>query len=142
MPMDLSKYIIAFLIFGVIIAGGILIMGDINNTYPSATKLNDTYLQPLENVTKDMYSMSQDVRNKTFQQEISDEGILDTILKGAYRAIKVLGGSFEVVIVTLATVAGHPDITIPQFFIDACIAAFILAVSIALIYLFMRIIPS
>ena len=118
--IQLDKWVITFVVFGVFVTGSLLVIGDLKSNYNpnmNTTDFNDTY-----ETVDDMYDLSRDMENKTIGEEINDENVIDMIIKGAFLALKQIKNTFN----------------IPDIFINAAITVMILAVIFALIYLFMR----
>lgn len=134
--MDLAKYVIGFVIFGLFVFSGFLLMGDMNTNY--GTNLSDEdFGDTFENISSDMYDTSYDMKEKTLGEEIEDENILETIVKGAFRAIKQVKNTFSIFIMVSQKIGDV--LRLPTFFVAAAITIMLITVVFALIYLFMRI---
>lgn len=138
----IDKYLIAFIVFTVFILGGIFIMAGINADYPSANvnaNLSSSEEQAFNDILDDFNELSIDMQNKTLNEQTTTLGVLDRLLSGAYKAIRMIGRTFNLVPQILSLLA--TKLQIPAFFVTAAFAALIIAVIITIIYLIMRLGP-
>lgn len=140
MAVELDKYLIAFLIFGAIITSGLLIFADINYNYPTSANLNGTAFNDLNTVVSEQYETSRDLQNKTLGQQTSEDNAINVLLKNSVKALRLLGNTFSIV-VTTARVSVN-EFGIDSYWGDVAITVFIILVAIALILVFIRLIPT
>lgn len=143
MTLALDKYLLAFIIFSVFMVGGLAVMSGVNTSYPSAdvnANLSSSDEQAFRAILSDFDDLSVDMQNKTLNEQTTTLGTLDRLVNGAYKALRLIGGTFNIVPQVLSLVANK--LGIPDFFVNAAVAALIILIVITLIYLFMRIIPA
>lgn len=132
--IEIDKWIITFIVFGVFMTGGILILGDLKASYNpgmNTSDFNTTY----ETVDQ-LYNLSAQMKQKTLEQDISEESFVSTILRNSFIALKQLTNTFTLS-KDILTEIGH-KLSIPPFFISAAFSVIIIVVIVALIYLFTR----
>jgi len=143
MPIALDKYLVAFLIFGVIMVGGIIVMSDINSHYPTANvnvNLSSAEEQEFQSLLTDFEDLSDEMQERSLNETTSTTDAISNLVNGAYKAVKLIGTSFSAIPKMLNIFA--LKLGINPIFVNAATAALIALVAIALIYLFMRIIPG
>ena len=140
MAVQLDKYLIAFLVFGAIITSGLLIFADINYNYPTASTLNGSSFDDLNTIVSEQYETGRDLQNKTLGQETSEDNAINVLLKNSIKALRLLGNTFSIVISTSRVAI--TEFGIPPFWADVAITLFIIIVAIALILVFVRLIPT
>lgn len=140
--IQLDKYLIAFIVFTVFMLGGVGIMAGINADYPSANvnaNLSSYDEQVFRNILSEMNATGMEMQNKTLYEQTTTLGVLDRLLSGAYKAIRLIGQTFTFVPQMLGLLANK--LMIPDIFITGAFAAIIIAVIITIIYLIMRLGP-
>jgi len=140
--LQLDKYLIAFIVFTLVMLGGIFIMAGINADYPSANvnaNLTNAEEQAFNDILTEFNDLSVDMQNKTLNEKTTTLGVLDRLLSGAYKAIRMVGTTFNLVPQILSLLA--TKLGIPAFFVTGAFAALIIAVIITIIYLIMRLGP-
>lgn len=140
MALELDKYLIAFLIFGAIITSGLLIFADINYNYPSASTLNGSAFNDLNTVIDEQYQTGRELQNNTLQQETSEDNTINVLLKNSVKALRLLGNTFTIVVKSAQITI--TELGIPSFWADVIITVFIILVAIALILIFVKLIPT
>jgi len=143
MPIEIGKYLVALVIFVTIMGAGFLLIADINTHYPEANvNMNltsdqearfDALLEEYANITDDM-------QDKTLNQSTSTIGTIENLVNGAYKAIKLIGLTFNAIPEILMMFA--EKLHIEAIWIYALSTIAFVLVAMALIYLFMRIIPG
>lgn len=138
--MRLDKFLMAFVVFSLIVVTGTLIIGNINTNYSdvgvnmSTDDFNDTY-----NTIDQMYNISQDMKNQTYGGDIEDGDALDSAISGSYSAIRMVRNTFKLIgdiINDVAEVVG-----VPAYFITFAMTALTILIVFALIYLILRFRP-
>ena len=132
--IEIDKWIITFIVFGVIITTGILIIGDLKANYNPGMNTSD-FNATYETIDQ-MYNLSAQMKEKTLEQDISEESFVSTILRNSFIALKQLTNTFSIFDAVSRDIAIKLDI--PQFFITAAFSVVIIVVIVALIYLFTR----
>lgn len=135
MAMELDKWVITFVIFGVIVTGSLLLIGDLQTNYNPG--MNDSEFSDTYETIQDTYELTNSTRDTLFSSEFSDESALETIVKAAFIAVKQVSNTFTMFVDVLWELAGA--LGVPSFFIWAAISVMTIAVVYALILLFMRI---
>jgi len=143
MPIDIGKYLVALIIFVVIMVAGGLIMMDINTHYPTANvnaNLTTAEQAHFDNLFQEYQNISDELQGRTLNESTSTIGAIENLVNGAYKAVRLVGLSFSAIPTTLHMLA--LKLQINAIFIYAITAAIFVLIAIALIYLFMRIIPG
>ena len=135
--MRLDKYLVAFVVLGLIVTVGLLVMGDVNTNY--GTNLSDSDFDEgnFSGLVEKMYVDSGVIKDKAIAGEVEDENFLTTLVKGAYRAVKQVTNSFSIVVVGMENITSV--LGLPPIFAKALYAVIVLMVIFALIYLYMKI---
>ena len=135
--MQLDKYLVAFVVLGLVVTVGLLMMGDVNTHY--GTNLSDADFNEgnFSGLVENMYADSSVMKDKTVAGRVEDENFLTTLVKGAYRAVKQVTNSFSIVVIGMENIASV--LGLPAIFAKAVYAVVVLMVIFALIYLYMKI---
>lgn len=117
-------------------------MAGINDDYPSANvnaNLTSAEEQAFNDILADFNDLGTDMQNKTLNEQTTTLGVLDRLISGAYKAIRLVGTTFNLVPQVLSLVA--VKLGIPDFFVTGAVAALIIAIIVTIIYLIMRLGP-
>ena len=91
-----ESMLIGFLIFTLFIVGGTLMMVDLNTSYADAgVNLSTEAYRGVFNTTKELFGLSQDVDEKTFQGDISETDSWESMTKGSYSAVRLVTGQYS-----------------------------------------------
>lgn len=143
MPLELGKYLIALLLFTTIFGAGFLVIADFNQQYPSTdvnVDLSNAEQDVFNNYLEEYENLSKELKDRSLNESTETSSAIDNLVNGAYKAIRLIGLSFKGIPMMFGIIADKLHIN-PMFVFVVTSAAFIL-VAIALIYLFMRIIPG
>lgn len=136
--MKLDEFMVGIVIFSVIIFAGVLIIADINTTYPTAnmdtSEWNETY-----NQIDEMYELSGAQKNKTFGAELTDTEAWETSVKGSYSTIRLIRGTFRMTGAIMNNLA-H-DLGIPRPFVVAGTVVMLIMIFMSVVYLVFRFKP-
>lgn len=135
--MQLNKYLVSLVVFSVIITAGLLILPNMNANYGNqGVNMSDEEFSNITNTLDTMYSTSQQMKNDTLGGEAEETETWESMVKGAYSAIRLIKDSFTLVSDIAAAIAS--TLGIPEFFVDAALVILTILVIFALIYLIFR----
>ena len=135
--MQLQKYLVALVVFSVVLTAGLLIIPDMNENYADAGV--NMSVDDFSNITSTldvMYNTTQEMKEDTLGGEADDTETWESMVKGAYSAVRLISNSFTLVADISAAIASVMGI--PRFIVDALITIITLMVIFALIYLIFR----
>lgn len=131
--MELSKYLIAIIVFGVVVTTFWYAMVDTGETY--GVTVSDEYANTYGNISATMEDSRGDVRD--IRDDIrsteadEDDQYGGSLIKGAYNSLRLIWNSFTSVNVITEQV--QEKLGIPDYFILALIAIIIIAICFAII---------
>ncbi len=133
--MRLDHFIYGTILFSLIVVGGTLMFEDMINTYDineTTDRFDDVY-----NITGDLYDISQDMKNDTISGEVEGaDQSWESLVKGAYSAITLVTGSFNLIGKIVDDVA--EEIGVPPLFRKVAMTILLVAIIFAIIYLVFR----
>lgn len=135
MGLKLDQYIISILIFSFFIIGSVFILGDISLNYD--VEMNTDEFNSSYNTMDDMFDISQDMKDDVMNADV--EGGLasaESMIKGSYNAIRIIGRSFAIVDNIIQEVA--KSIGVPEYIIQFFLVLVSLSVIFSIIFLVMR----
>lgn len=134
--MRLDSWLISIVVFSVIMAGGILVFGNVINNYDVNVN-NSELFGDVYNKINETYELSQDMKNKTLGAEVegSDQS-WESLIKGGYGATRIVKQSFELVGSILEAIIGK--LGVPTMFFHAAMSALTIAIIFAVIYMVFR----
>jgi len=135
--MRLDKYLVAFVVFGLIVSTGLLFMADVNVNYGTNLSDSDFNQGNFTEIVNEMYDKSQNIKGKALPSTVEDENFLTTLVKGAYRAVKQVKNTFSIFIIGMENISNV--LGLPPIIATAAFTVLIIMVIFALIYLFMKI---
>jgi hypothetical protein len=127
--MRLEAWVSAFIVFSVFIIGGVMFITDVNTNYNKNVSTSD--FGEVYNTSTEIYDIGEGMKNDTFGADVSDETSFESMIKGSYSALRLVGGTFGLFRSIADSIANK--IGIPLFFVIAAITAVILAIVFALI---------
>lgn len=135
-----DNMLVGFLILTLFIIGGTLMMVDMNDSYEHAgvNISTDEYIN-ISNSTSEMFGLSEDADEKMFQGDISDTDSWESMTKGSYSAMRLVGGSYDLFWGTLTAVGTR--IGVPPVVIKTAFVAFVIVIVFSVIYMIFRFIP-
>lgn len=136
--MQLDKFLVGIVIFAVFIIFGILWITDTSNNY-NVNMTDENFDAVFGNATQiidESYDISQSVKDDTFGGDVEQTLAWESMITGAYSAIRLVSRSFGLIGNTLMAVS--TAVGIPPFFITAGLAIMVILVIFALIYLVFR----
>jgi len=140
--LKIENYFLAFLLFALIIFGGVGLITDINTNYNVSigqeSSFNTTHSRA-QKIYNDTYETSTGMREKVADADISEDTTENSMFKGAFSAIRSSIGIFGIV-GSLANDIGSV-LGIPEVFVNLGISAFLIILTMTLIYLVFRFRP-
>ena len=136
--MRLDQFLIATIVFMVIVVGGSLITANINDNYNKTLVDPSSDFSDLNARLNETYVTSQGMREDTLggEGEAAEGEAWEGTVKGSYSAIKLIPQSFGLVIEVIQVIANK--IGVPSIFVGAAITIISLMVIFAFIYLIFR----
>jgi len=134
--MKLHNFVIALLMFSFVIVGGSFYIADQNTNYNTnmTAGFNDTY-----NTIDDMYELSSGMEEHTIGGEISDEESWQSMAKGAYSGVRLVGGTFSLTGDIINDVSSNEKLGLHSWVSKFLITFIVIIVIFAIIYLVMRV---
>lgn len=139
--MRLDAFMISLLVFSVIVVSGTLLMVDLNEHYTevgvnlSQDDFGDSY-----NQVSELYNISKSLESSVSGGETDSDSTEDSLFKGGFNAARQGFLSIFVVPGTIIKDVAK-TVGIPAIFVTATIAAFLIILSFAIIYLIFRFQP-
>lgn len=135
--MNILNYLLGFIILGLFVVGGTMIVSDLNTNYSlnmSTQGINNTF-----NQVDKIYNMSKDMDSSTLGGDISDTAPWESMTKGAYIAIRQVTGTYSLINAMITDISNI--IELPKPIVVAVMTTITLSIIFALIYLLFRYIP-
>ena len=140
--LRLENYFLAFMIFTLMIVAGMGIVTNVNKNYNltigTESEFNTTYRRANETF-EDTYSTASGMQSDVYGAPISEDTTENSMFKGAFKAIRNSMGIFGIVTAVITDIGGA--LGIPGVFMSIAIAAFLIILAMALIYLVFRFRP-
>ena len=137
--LRLENYFIAFILFTVIIIGGMGIITDMNTSYNVSmgqeSEFNTTFARANQ-VYNSTYETSSSMETSVADADISESTTENSMFKGAFTAVRNAMGIFGIMGALINDIGGV--LGIPSVFINLAIAAFLTILAFSLIYLVFR----
>lgn len=136
--MKLDQFLIALVIFGVIILAGVFTVGNLEDNYNvsmSDDKLGNISSQATT-ILASTYNISQGQKDQVMGGEVSTEDSWSSMIKGGYSALRLITGSFSLVGNTIYAIASA--LNVPTFFITALLTILTIAIIFSIIYIVFR----
>ena len=134
--MRLEHVPIALLVICVFVIGGVMLIDEVGSNY--GKNMSDGEFSNVQNETTVMlnntlFKMGEGMKNDTFGAEVTDEESYESMIKGSYSALRLVGGSFGLIRTILDDVSNV--VGVPPWVIGAGITALIILIVFLLIYL-------
>lgn len=134
--MRIDEFLVAFVVFSVIVVTGVLLIGDLNTNYNldiDTSDFNETY-----NTIDTMYNLSQDMKEKTIDADISDEESWESMAKGSYSALRLTKDTFGLVGDIINQVA--KQLGVPAYMVTFALTVVTIVLIFAIILLVMGVV--
>jgi len=134
--MRFDYILIGFLLFGLFIIGGAMMITDINKNYDLENVSDDKFKGVYDKVDE-VYGIQQDAEEKTLGAEIEggDES-WQSMTTGSYSSVRLMTGTFPLFINITYTIAD--ELSIPPFIPKVAILAFFITIIFGVVYLIFR----
>lgn len=153
--MRFDYMIIGFLLFGVMITGGIMMMNGYNNAYDDVNITGDEFAgvqEAIDDMTGVVNDLATETSDKTFNADITKDeegaGSISSMTRGAYSAVRLVPRMFTLFHSILTDIAnelgiscGSEDTSGACLFTNYAFLSFIVSVIFATVYLIFRFIP-
>jgi len=137
--LKIENYLIAFIVFTLIIIAGIGVITDVNTNYNVSMGQESEFNTTLARANKmynDTYDTSSTMKEKVADADISEDTTENSMFKGAFSAIRSSIGIFGIVGGLVNDIGGV--LGIPSVFINLAISAFLIVIAMSLVYLVFR----
>lgn len=135
--MRLEQMIVGVALFGFIILSGVLLIGDVNESYGKNMSTDD--FSEVYYTINESYNVAELQKNRTFGSDITTEDAFDSALRGSFSAARQTKNTFTIINDVLNAIAIR--LAIPTYVVTFFITAILAIVVFALIYLFVRFQP-
>ena len=137
--LRLENYFIAFILFTVIVIGGMGVITNINTNYEVSmgqeSQFNTTIARANQ-VYNSTQSTSSSMKTSVADADISEDTTENSMFKGAFSAVRNSMGVFGIMGGLINDIGGA--LGVPDVFINLAIAAFLVILAFSLIYLVFR----
>lgn len=138
MGIKLQNIVYGLLLFSLILATGVLMIGDINENYNAGIGTDD--YSPVYDTINDTYDLGQSMKNDTVTNaDFTTAEDWEGSVQGAYKSGRTMKDTFSIIGDIINTVA--EGIGVPTFMVQFAITALTVTITFGLIYLFMRYSP-
>lgn len=135
--MKPDKFIIGIAVISLFVLGGSFIFGDAIDQYDLSTTTEDAGFSSIYDNINSTYDIANDMRDDTFGAETQGtDQSWESLIKGAYSAVRLISNSFTLVNDMLNAVALW--VGVPQFIVDITIIIILVAVVFSLIYMIFK----
>ncbi len=139
--MDLLKFLLSILTFMVVVLTLTMVIPDMNENYAGVdgynvmdSKINDSVF----NKINDTYNQASSTKEKVLGEEVSEVGTWETMVTGAYGAVRFVTASFEITGGMIDNIATELGLASDSYLRVAAKIAILLFISFSLIYLLFR----
>lgn len=142
--MGLEKYLIGMVIFALVIIIGVLAIADVDNNYTEfniSDSDNSSYYN-LSLQAQEMLDESYEVSNSSSSKvigsdtEVDDDNVWDSMLKGAWSSLRLLGNSFGLIDETAGVI--QKEVGILPIFRQIIFIVITLLILFGIIYIIFR----
>ena len=134
--MDLERLVLSFMIFSVVMVAGVFLLQDVDSNYDDVN-LDTSDFNSTFNTIDNMYNITQDQKAQVLGNEIEEADALDSSIKGAYSAVRLVSNTFSLFGNIINDVASI--LPIPKYFVVLALTAMTAIVTFGIIYLFIRV---
>jgi hypothetical protein len=131
--MEIKHYLIAVLVFGVVITGFWSVLGDAQSTY--GVEVDDEFAAVYGNISDTMAEVrddSRDIRDDIRSSEAEEtDQFGGSLIKGAFNSLRLIWNSWDSVVVTIEKV--QEEMGIPDYFVLAFMTIIVILISFAII---------
>lgn len=139
--MRFDHMLISFLLLSFFVISGVLLIGDMNEKYAhDGIEVQDEDFGDVYNTIDDMYDVSKSTKEATLDGDISETDSWESMTKGSYSAVRLLGGSFK--LFTDITNAISKKLGIPSFVTKMAFIMFTISIVFGIVYMIFRFQPS
>lgn len=135
--MKIDQFLIGLAVFAAFMLVGGLAISDVDKNY-SDVSIDDAQFSGVFNVTDDIYSVSQGMKDSTFGKDITDDDALDSAIGGSISAVRQVSASFTLVGRIMGAISKEAAF-IPPELITLGLAVLAIAIVFALVLLYLRI---
>ena len=140
--LRLENYFLAFIVFTLIVLGGVGVITNINNNYNvsmgQGSEFNTTIARANQ-VYNSTVTTSSSMKTSVADADISEDTTENSMFKGAFSAVRNSMGIFGIMGGLINDIGGA--LGIPAVFTSLAIAAFLIILAFALVYLIFRFKP-
>jgi hypothetical protein len=135
--MELKNFMIAILLFSLFLVGGSFLFEGMVQSYNISVTSSEVGFNDTQNIINDMYKDTDIMKNNSLKADVEGEDeTTDSLIKGAYKAIKLVPNSVRLINVIIQDIS--KEIGIPLFITTTFITIIFLITTFGVIYLIFR----
>lgn len=135
--MELKNFMIGILLFSFFMVGGSFLFEGMVQSYNLSVTSEDVGFNATHNIINDMYKDTDLMKNNSLKADVEGENeTTDSLIKGAYKAIKLVPNSVRLINVVIQDVA--MEIGIPNFITTTFVTLIFIITTFGVIYLIFR----
>ncbi len=137
--VNLYHFVAGFLVFTLVITGGVMFINDMETNYPGSNMTDDDFGEVYDTIN-DTFDISQDMKGDAGDVGSSEstlDTILNTITLGGYKALKRTWGMFSVLGKILTAV--QTKLGLPEWLVKIALTMVSLAITFTIVLLMMRV---
>jgi len=132
-----DQILIGFLLFGLMIIGGTMMIADLNSNYDDVNVSDDKFAG-VYNKVDEVYGIQQDAGEKTLGAEIeqANDETWESMTKGSYSAVRLMSGTIPLFTNITSTIA--MELGVPPIVPKVATIAFLITLIFGIIYMIFR----
>jgi len=136
-----ESILIGFIVFALVLTGGILILSDLNSNYGfDGVNISVEEYTGLNESASDIFRITDSADDKVFHGDTTEGTAEDATIGGAYSTIRLITGSYAL-FQNVTTIVGN-EVGVSPILIKAAFTAFTLIIIFSAVYLIFRFIPK
>ena len=139
--MRFDKILFGFLIISLMVLGGVMMINDMDNKYSEENlTLSDEDFDGVYEKIDEVYGITSDAKDDTLGADIDETDSWESMTKGSYSAVRLVGGSVPMFMNITSVVA--EKVGVPSFMVKIAYVAFVITIIFGIIYMIFRYEPS
>jgi hypothetical protein len=139
--MRFDHILISFLIISLFVIGGTMMINDMDTKYEDENlNLSDDKFAGVYDKVDEVYGITDDAKDKTLEGDISETDSWESMTKGSYSAVRLVGGTAPMFMNITSVVA--QEVGVPPFLVKISYVAFIISIIFGVVYMIFRYEPQ
>ena len=139
--MRFDHILIGFLILSLFVIGGTMMINDMDTKYAEEDlNLSDEKFAGVYDKVDEVYGITSDAKDKTLEGDITEADSWESMTKGSYSAVRLVGGTAPMFMNITSVVA--QEVGVPPFLVKIAYIAFLISVIFGIVYMIFRYEPS